>query len=131
MVKHEITVEADKDLVIFSLSGFWQRVDFEKSIQDTPAALSQLRCRIGNHLLLCDLTKLDVIAPDIANEFSSVLNGQASHDSKWMAIAVHSTLLRLQIQRLLTRGNARIFDNVHDARTWLLTSSGRLPASEM
>jgi hypothetical protein len=53
------------------------------------------------------------------------LNSQGLRDAEWLAIVISSALLKLQMRRLLTRSNAKIFDDIATAREWFLTSSGR------
>lgn len=120
---YKIKVDTELNLVTIELEGFWTESDFEKFIADQHAALSKLKCRIGKHRLLCDLNKLNVVAQDVARRVTTELNSQGPRDAEWLAISVSSALLKLQIQRLLTRSNARIFDDVVGAQEWLLSSS--------
>jgi hypothetical protein len=84
---------------------------FKSFISEQRSSLLKLKCKPGEHLLLCDLTKFD-------------LNSQGSRDAKRIAISASSALLKLQMQRLLTRTNARIFDDVKSGEEWLISSSG-------
>jgi phage gp46-like protein len=120
---YNINVDVENDLVTIELEGFWTESEFARFITDQNAAHSQLQCRIGQHSLLCDLTKLDVIGKDVAARITTDLNSEGTRDAKWIAIAVGSTLLKLQMQRLLTRSNAQIFDDLNTAREWLLFNS--------
>jgi hypothetical protein len=123
---YNITVDAENDLVSIQLEGFWTESEFEQFIVDHHSALNRLQCRIGKHLLLCDLTKLNVVAKDVAARITTDLNSQGPRDAEWIAIAVNSALLKLQMQRLLTRSNAQIFDDVKTAREWLLSSANNV-----
>jgi hypothetical protein len=122
---YKITLNIENDLVELELEGFWTESDFQKFIAEQHTALNKLRCQIGKHLLLCDLTKLNVVAQDVAARVATELNSQGPRDAEWLAIVISSALLKLQMQRLLTRSNAQIFDDVTAARQWLLSSSGR------
>jgi hypothetical protein len=53
------------------------------------------------------------------------LNSEREHDAEWIAIVCGAGLLRLQFQRLLLRKQAKIFENLQEARVWLLSESGR------
>jgi hypothetical protein len=122
---YKIELDLANDLVELELEGFWTESEFEKFIAEQHAALNKLQCQIGRHLLLCDLTKFSVVAQDVAARVTKDLNSQGPRDAEWLAIVIGSALLRLQMQRLLTRSNAQIFDDITSAREWLLTSSGR------
>jgi hypothetical protein len=122
---YKITLDVENDLVELELEGFWTESEFEIFIAEQHAALKKLRCQIGKHLLLCDLTKLNVVAQDVAAQVTTDLNSQGPRDAEWLAIVISSALLKLQMQRLLTRSNAQIFDDVEAAREWLMSSSGR------
>lgn len=119
---YNINVDTETDLIIIELEGFWTESDFEKFIVDQHEALSKLECRIGKHRLLCDLSKLNVVAQDVAARISTDLNSQGPRDAEWIAIVVSSALLKLQMQRLLMRSNAKIFDDVASAKEWLRIS---------
>jgi hypothetical protein len=120
---YNITVEPEIDLVTIELEGFWSEEKFKTFIAEQHESLALLKCRPGNHLLLCDLTKFNVVAQDVAPRIAIDLNSQGPRDAEWIAIAVSSALLKLQMQRLLTRTNAQIFDDVRSAREWLVSSS--------
>jgi hypothetical protein len=122
---HTITVEEDLDFITVVLEGFWSQDDFNKFIDDQYAARKRLKCAAGQHVLLCDLTKLKVFTQDLANYIAPELNSKGTYDAEWMAIAVSSVLLKLQVQRILTRPNSQVFDDLNSARNWLLESSGR------
>jgi hypothetical protein len=122
---YKITLDEERDLVELELGGFWTENDFEQFIADEHAALRKLLCPVGKHLLLCDLTKLNVVAQEVGARIARDLNSQGPRDAEWIAIVISSVLLKLQMQRLLTRSNAQIFDDIESARNWLLESSGR------
>jgi hypothetical protein len=120
---YKITVDIENNLVELELEGFWTESEFETFIAEQHTALNKLHCRVGRHLLLCDLTSLNVVAQDVAARVTTDLNSQGPRDAEWIAIVISSALLKLQMQRLLTRSNAQIFDDVAKAREWLLASA--------
>ena len=123
---YKIGLDLTNDLVELDLQGFWTESEFDQFIVDERAALNKLQCQIGKHVLLCDLTNLNVVAQDVGTRIATDLNSQGPRDAEWIAIVINSALLKLQFQRLLTRSNAQIFDEATTAREWLLSSSGRI-----
>jgi hypothetical protein len=121
---YNVVAEVEKSLIKTQLEGFWSQSDFERFMADEQAALAQLRCGPGKHILLCDLTKLNVVSQEMGALIGKELNSEGPRDAAWIAIVITSALLKMQIQRLLTRPNAIIFDNETDAMTWLLGESG-------
>ena len=121
---YDIMVESENNLIIVALEGFWSESDFERFIADQHAAHSQLKCPIGKHLLLCDLTKLNVSTSNVAERSAVDLNSEGPRDAQRVAIVISSALLKLQMLRLLTRANAKIFDDISSAREWLFSSEG-------
>ena len=121
---YNIEVDVDRNLIITDLEGFWTSDDFQNFIADERAALSKLRCAVGKHILLCNLSKLNVVAQDVVSHIVAELNSQGPRDAAWIAIVIHSALLRMQIQRLITRSNIEIFDETAKAEEWLLSESG-------
>jgi hypothetical protein len=124
---YNISTDLTKDLVHVELEGFWAESDFSKFMDDLHSAVTKLRCKPGEHLLLCDLTRLNVMSQDIVSYVMSELNSEGPRDARWIAIVVGSALLKLQMQRMLLRANAQIFDDVGSAHEWLMASSGRSP----
>ncbi len=121
---YKINLDIDKNLVEVELEGFWSASDFDLFIKNEYAALSQLKCQPGDHILLCDLTRLNVSAPEVAAYMGPDLNSQGSKDAKFIALVVSSMLLRMQLQRLITRDNIMFFEDIETARAWLLEQSG-------
>jgi hypothetical protein len=119
---YKIIVNPEKNLIELELEGFWAESHFEQFMADEQAALQRLRCPIGKHRLLCDLSNLKVIAQNVAARIAQDLNSQGPRDAEWIAIVVSAPLLKLQMQRLLTRSNAQIFDDFASAREWLLAA---------
>jgi hypothetical protein len=122
---YNISIDLAKDLVHVELEGFWAESDFSKFMDELHGALTKMHCKPGAHILLCDLTKLNVMSQDIVSYVMSELNSEGPQDAKWIAIVVGTALLKLQIQRILLRPNAKIFDDVGSAHEWLMVSSGR------
>jgi hypothetical protein len=121
---YKIEVDIDRNLIKAELEGFWTADDFEQFIADEQAAISKLKCPAGKHILLCDLSKLNVVAQDVAAHIVTELNSEGPRDAAWVAIVIHSPLLKMQMQRLITRSNISIFDNYIDAEKWILSESG-------
>lgn len=121
---YKIEVDIDRNLIKAELEGFWTADDFEHFIADEQAALSKLKCPAGKHIVLCDLSKLNVVAQDVATHIIAELNSQGPRDAAWVAIVIQSTLLKMQMQRLITRSNMMIFDSYSESEAWLLLESG-------
>jgi hypothetical protein len=120
---YKIEIDIDRNLIKAELEGFWTADDFEHFIADEQKALSKLKCPAGKHILLCDLSKLNVVAQDVASHLVTELNSQGPRDAAFVAIVIHSTLLKMQMQRLITRSNMVIFDDYIEAEKWILSES--------
>ena len=120
---YKIEIDVDRNLIKAELEGFWTADDFEHFIADEQKALSKLKCLAGKHILLCDLSKLNVVAQDVASHLVTELNSQGPRDAAFVAIVIHSTLLKMQMQRLITRSNMVIFDDYIEAEKWILSES--------
>lgn len=120
---YKIRLNLDWHLVKVEMEGFWSSSDFDTFIKNEHAELSNLRCPPGEHILLCDLTKLNVVTSEVAHRISIDLNSQGSRDAKWIALVMSSVLLKMQMQRLITRPNIKLFDQIDAAQAWLLEQS--------
>ena len=121
---YSIQVDVDRNLVRAELEGFWTSNDFERFMADEHAALGKLSCPTGKHILLCDLSKLNVVAQNVVPHIVTDMNSQGPGDAAWIAIVIQSALLKIQMQRLITRPNMMIFDTAPQAEEWLLAESG-------
>jgi hypothetical protein len=121
---YSIELDLDRNLVRAELEGFWTSSDFENFIADEHIAVSKLRCPVGKHILLCDLSKLNVVGQDVVPHIIADMNSQGLRDAAWIAIVIQSALLKIQMQRLITRPNMAIFDTALQAEEWLLSESG-------
>jgi hypothetical protein len=121
---YSISVDHDKNLIRVSAEGFWSQSDFFNFLEDLNGSYPKLKCRIGRHILLCDLTKLNVVAQQLADSIVNELNSQGPNDAEWIAIVCNTALLKLQFQRFLTRPRAKIFEDAASAGEWLLDNSG-------
>lgn len=120
---HKIDIDIENNLLRVELEGFWTSSDFDIYISDELEAITQLRCPPGKHLMLCDLTNLNVVSQDLVENVVIELNSTGPEDPEWIAIVCKSALLKLQFQRLLTRPRAMIFHDAIDAEHWLLSRS--------
>lgn len=121
---YDISVDVEKNLIRISAEGFWLESHFNSFLADLSGAHSELKCRFGKHIILCDVTKLNIVSQQLAENLINELNSQGPHDAEWVAIVCNTALLKLQFQRFLKRPRAKIFEDLISAEEWLLASSG-------
>lgn len=121
---YKIELDVERHFVKIEMEGFWSSDDFDIFMKNEHAELSKLRCRPGDHILLCDLTKLNVVAAEVTDRIGIDLNSQGRKDAKWIALVMSSMLLKMQMQRLIARPNIMLFDDVETAQAWLFEQSG-------
>jgi hypothetical protein len=79
---YKINLDVDRNLVKVEMEGFWSSSDFDEFMKNEHAELSKLRCQPGEHIVLCDMTKLNVVTAEVAERISRDLNGQRTKDAK-------------------------------------------------
>ncbi len=118
-----IETEPLKKMVVAKLSGFWNTAVAAQFAVEEQAAVSRLPCRPGEHVLLCDVREMDVSSQDVVELLSQELNKTGANDARRIAIVWRSTLSRMQVTRVTTRDNVKLFNDFSAAEEWLLEPS--------
>ena len=114
-----LETEPLKKMVVAKLSGFWSTAVAARFATEERAAVSRLPCRPGEHVLLCDMREMGVSSQDVVELLSQELNKTGAGDARRIAIVWQSPLSRMQVSRVTTRDDVRLFDNRNAAEAWL------------
>lgn len=113
---HSVSVDPVRRLVRANLSGFFtpeEVVTFAAAEQAAARALGP-----GPFDLLVETPGGVTQAQDVAAAFRTLAE-TAEVKATRIAVACESSLLRLQLRRILTGDRVAIFENRHDAECWL------------
>lgn len=115
----EIRVDAQRDLVHITLSGFFLAEDIARFQAARDTAHARLRCAPNRHVTITDIREMKVQAQESVMAFASLLSDPTQRSRK-LAFIVGPSLARSQLMRAATgRSDTRFFGDPHSARAWL------------
>ncbi|GGB33092.1 hypothetical protein GCM10011380_23190 [Sphingomonas metalli] len=115
-----MTCDPDRGLLRITLSGFFTVDDVAAYEAARVLHVSRLRCPIGQHLTLADVTGLDIQTQDVVAAFTRVV-GDPRYRPRRLAVVVPHTLTRIQAMRAVDGPGVRVFRSVAEAEDWLLS----------
>lgn len=118
-----IDVDPARDLVRIAMTGFFALEDIERFVQARAEAHHALTCGPNEHLSLADLRGFKIQSREVIEQFG-VLLAAPEYRSRRLAFVLEPTLLRSQVQRLITHRTARCFDSPANAEAWLFAEDG-------
>ncbi len=120
----DFAVEVDRDvhLVSVSVAGVPSPEDVGWIAEEVRAAILSLGPHAGEHRTLYDARGIHVL-PQATTDFvlKDFADTAQTHWARRLAFVASTMLTRLQIRRIVeVRPGAMLFDNVEEARAWLL-----------
>jgi hypothetical protein len=112
-----ITTEPRRKLVRIKVCGMLKVCDVADFLQQEHAAIRAMGCPVGHHFVLADLTDCPLQLQEIIAAFQKSMT--SPQRAKRVAVAVGSSLSRMQARRLLQREEVAMFDTVAEAEKWL------------
>ena len=112
-------VDADRDLVRMSMSGFFEAADVARFVAERHVAHKRLRCRRNQHLTLVDIRDMAVQSQETVAEFQKALHSPGVY-SRRIAIVTRTSLSRSQVRRAADGRDISYFDDFAEAERWVL-----------
>lgn len=119
---HSVTVDRANNLVEVKMNGFFSVEDGSWLGEDVRSAVRSLGSAVGQHLTLYDATDMTVQPTATVDAMVATFSNPTVR-SLWarkVAFVSKSTLLRMQIQKLLAVREIGIFEDRGAALKWLL-----------
>lgn len=105
-------------LVKLSMGGFFDAPAIEGLRVTLVEKLTRLACPPNQHILLCDITAMNIQSQDAVARFTHLV-GHPSVRSRQLAFVTGATLARLQARRLTDREGVAFFSDETEALAWL------------
>ena len=102
------------------MHGSFTPADIEDFLDARRKAHLQLRCARNQHLTINDLRGMKIQPQESVAEFQKML-GAPEYRSRRLAFVIGPTLARTQLSRALSGRDARCFQTVFEAETWLFS----------
>ena len=127
----DIVVDADRDLVVMRLAGFFDADALDRLLAARAVAARRLRCGPNRHLSLTDISAISIQAQDMVAAFGAVLS-DPSFRSRRLAFVVATSLARVQLRRALggrIENDVAFFTDEAAAMRWLVRGDERRAAA--
>ena len=118
---YEIRYDAAARLLFYRMEGFWTLDTVARFVADLQAATASIRGTPLRFDALCDSTNFPVQSHEVSDALGRVMKAGTKLRTGRTAIAVASTLNKLQAQRALPHPSVRVFLSMDEARAWLQT----------
>jgi hypothetical protein len=117
--KHfEIHSDHEADMVRIVVEGFWQPDDFVDFFKAISAEEAHFTSKSKTFRAMCDARTFTVQGGDVVQLFSGFFERPGIPISR-AALIISSTLLKLQVMRVIGDQRYRFFDDIHEAEAWI------------
>lgn len=113
---YAIDVDPSLNLLTLELSGFLSVEEIARCMGEMGAAFRH-HCMKPGYLMLVDTSACDVQLQAVLGAFKT--HAAAFPKARRIAVVNTSSLIRMQVRRVLTQSYMRLFGTVAQARTWL------------
>ena len=108
-------------VVRIKLGGFFGAAEVACFAAAQAKAYAMLPKTSERHLTLCDISECRIQLQEVVDGFRRLIDDPALM-SRRIAFVTGNSPAKMQIRRLATRENARVFDCIADAELWLLSA---------
>lgn len=116
---YTIDIDPSLDLIALELSGFMSVDEIARCMGDLGVAFRQYRMKPG-YLMLVDTSGCSVQLQEVLGAFAA--HAATFPKARRIAAVITSSLIRMQVRRVLTRSYMRLFETAAEARAWLLSA---------
>jgi hypothetical protein len=113
-----IQVDPARDLVRIEMRGLFEPEDIHRFLRERTVAHRRLTCGPNRHRTLTDLRNMKIQPQQSVVAFREML-ADPVHRSHKLAFVAAPTLARSQLMRALNGREAKCFEDVESAETWL------------
>jgi len=108
------------------MSGLFTLDDIAVFLAERRRAHEELGCAPNQHMTLNDVRGMKIQSQETVAAFRDMLADPA-YRSRRLAFVAGQTLARSQLMRALDGRDARCFEDIEDAETWLFAEEEALP----
>lgn len=125
---YQIEADRERALLRLKLSGMWDMATAERFEAERRATVVRQGWSRGDYRCIVDLRDYAVQPREVAARGEKHNHNAALHAPRKTALIVGSMLQRMQVQRVVSRGDEQVFTTEQDAISWL-DSPDSLPPS--
>lgn len=114
----QINTVAEQRFVHITLGGLFGLDDVVAFATAQREAYKSLPTPVTDHVTLCDVSQCRIQLHPVVEAFRALLNQRALMGAR-IGFVVGQSSARMQLRRLISRDNAKVFDDVAEAKAWL------------
>ena len=109
-----------RKLLVVQFEGLWSVATLETFVRDLQTEVAKLGCAPGQHVLLFD-TRMSSVQPGEILQAGQKMLEAVPNKARRIATVLGSGLVRVQTRRVSVAPHLSLFDDMDEARRWLLT----------
>lgn len=118
---YSLTFDNAAGVLVVTFEGFTPDEELARYEQDLRAGIADARRRVGRLRLLIDAIRGQVLPAAAAERLKTIEARLVRSPDDRVAVVLNSTLLKLQLKRIVSGDQTRIFQSDDEARAWLTT----------
>ena len=122
-----IEAEPARHLIRLTLTGFMCCEEVERFGAEVRQAIGSLPCGINQHVTICDVSSFKLQAQTVVTSLQALIVDPQLM-SRRLALVVGDSSARMQARRVLTRDNAKCFEDTAEAEAWLFSAEEQAAA---
>jgi hypothetical protein len=121
IANYSFDIDQSRRIVRIKLGGFFGAGEVARFAEAQARAYASLPHDSERHLTLCDISDCKIQLQEVVDGFRRLIE-DPKRMSRRIAFVTGNSPARMQIRRLATRDNARVFDCAVEAELWLLSA---------
>ena len=124
---YSFEVDRARSLIRIRMGGLFTLADIDAFLRDRREAHAGLGCAPNQHLTLNDVRGMKIQLQEVVAAFREML-AAPEYRSRRLAFVASPTLAKSQLMRALSGRDARCFEDMASAETWLFAArAGEVP----
>lgn len=115
--RYSLKVCAPGDLIVATLAGFFNIPQVAAYATDIEALIERCSMSHGGYRILIDIVECAIQSQDVTAAFGRHVAGVPR--SKRVAVVTTSSIIRMQIRRIVGRPELAVFKDLSEARAWI------------
>ena len=113
------------NMVIAELAGFLSLPEVHKFAAEAEVGIRRAAAKEGGYMILLDVSACAIQSRDVVEAFQQHVVQLPK--ARRCAVVTGSSLIRMQIRRIINNPSIQMFDNDLSAKAWLLVRDAPLP----
>ena len=112
-----LQVHPTGDLIVSTLSGFFNIDQVAAYTREAESLIGRCSLECGSYRIVIDISDCAIQSQEVTAAFARHVAGVPR--SRRVAVVTASSIIRMQIRRIVGRPELAVFDEMADARRWI------------